>query len=332
MPQPTYRDALRRALREALDDDERVFLLGEDIGAYGGAYAVTKGLLADYGDERIRDTPIAEGGITGFAIGAALAGLRPVVELMTTNFALLALDQIVNHAAKMHYMFNGQMQVPLVIRTVTGWGQLAGTHSQVFDTYFAYPPGLKVVAPATAGDAYGLLKLAIADPDPVIVVEHSLLYGIQGPIPEADVPIAFGRAVVRRPGRDVTLVSYSRMLQACLAAAETLADEGIEAEVVDLRCLRPLDLDTVYQSVAKTNRAIVAEEGWRHFGVGAEIAASIQEASFDDLDAPVARVAAKECPLPYNRSLELLAMPNDADVAAAARQLVGKRSVPWPVR
>ncbi len=331
MPQVTYRDALRQALREALDEDESVFLLGEDIGAYGGAYAVTKGLLAEYGEQRIMDTPIAEGGITGFAVGAALAGMKPVVELMTVNFALLAIDQVVNHAAKMHYMFNGQMQVPMVVRTVTGWGQLAGTHSQVFDPYFAYVPGLKVVTPATPGDAYGLLKLAIADLDPVIVIEHSLLYGIEGVVPEPRVPLAFGRSVVRRPGRDVTLVSYSRMLQACLVAAETLADEGIEAEVIDLRCLRPLDLAPVIESVRKTNRVVIAEECWRSFGIGAEIAASLQEACFDDLDAPIARIAAKECPLPYNRALEMLAMPSDDEVTAAARQVVGKRSVLCPV-
>ena len=328
----TYRDALRQALRQALDDDERVLLLGEDIGAYGGAYAVTKGLLADYGEKRVLDTPIAEGGIVGVAVGAAMAGMRPIVELMTVNFSLLAMDQIVNHAAKLHYMFNGQIDVPLVIRTVSGWGQLAATHSQTFDNYFAYVPGLKVVAPATPGDAYGLLKLAIEDPDPVVFIEHSLLYGTQGPLPEPDVPVAFGRAVVRRRGRDVTLISYSRMLVACLAAAETLANEGIEAEVIDLRCLRPLDLTPVYELVAKTNRAVVAEESWRSFGIGAEVAARIQDTCFDSLDAPVARVAAKEVPLPYNRNLELLAMPNDDTVADAARTLVGARKVPWPVR
>lgn len=331
MPDLTYREALRRALRQSLDDDDRVFLMGEDIGAYGGAYAVTKGLLADYGENRVKDTPIAEGGIVGFAVGAAMAGQRPVVELMTANFALLAIDQIVNHAAKLHYMYNGQITVPLVIRTVSGWGQLAATHSQVFDTYFAYVPGLKVVAPATAGDAYGLLKLAIADPDPVVFIEHSLLYSTQGPVPEPDVPMAFGRSVVRRKGSDVTLVSYSRMLLACLAAAETLAKEGIDAEVIDLRCLRPLDMNPVYESVAKTNRVIVAEESWRSFGIGAEVAARIQEACFDSLDAPVARVAAKEVPLPYNRTLEILAMPGDDEVAQVARTLVGARRQLWPV-
>jgi pyruvate dehydrogenase E1 component beta subunit len=330
LSQVTYREALRRALRQSLDEDDTVFLLGEDIGAYGGSYAVTKGLIAEYGD-RIKDTPIAEGGITGFAIGAAMAGMKPIVELMTVNFALLALDQIVNQAAKMHYMFNAQMNVPMVVRTVSGWGQLAATHSQTFDNYFAYVPGLKVVTPATPGDAFGLLKLAIQDPDPVVFIEHSLLYGIQGPVPETDVPMAFGRSVVRRPGRDVTLVSYSRMLQACLAAAETLSHEGIEAEVIDLRCLRPLDLEPVVASVAKTNRVLFAEEGWRSYGIGAEIAARIQEVCFDDLDAPVARIGAKETPLPYNRSLELLAMPSDDDVTALARQLVGKRRVLWPV-
>ena len=332
MPEISYREGLRRAMRQALDDDDRVFLMGEDIGAYGGAYAVTKGFLAEYGEARIRDTPISEGGIVGFAVGAAMAGQRPIVELMTVNFALLAIDQIVNHAAKLHYMFNGQIEVPLVIRTVSGWGQLAATHSQTFDNYFAYVPGLKVVTPATPGDAYGLLKLAIQDPDPVVFIEHSLLYGTQGTIPEAGVPLEFGRAVVRRPGRDVTLVSYSRMVLACLAAAETLSKEGIEAEVIDLRTLRPLDLAPVYESVARTNRLVVAEESWRSFGIGAEVAARIQEACFDDLDAPVARIAAKEVPLPYNRKLELLAMPGDREVADAARSLVGTRRVPWPVR
>ena len=332
MPEITYREAVREALCRALDEDERVFLLGEDIGAYGGTYAVTKGLLADYGPERIIDAPIAEGGIVGFAVGAAMAGLRPVAELMTVNFALLGIDQIVNHAAKIHYMFDEQTLVPLVIRTASGWGQLAATHSQTFDNYFAYVPGLKVVTPAVPQDAYGLLRAALADPNPVVVVEHSLLYGTRGEV-DLDGPLMpIGPARVRREGRDITLVSYSRMALACQAAAEVLAREGISAEVIDLRALRPLDLEPVKRSVAKTNRLVVAEEGWTSFGVGAEIAARIQQDCFTDLDAPVTRVAAREVPLPYNRNLELLAMPNTDEVVAAARAVLGDRRVLWPVR
>jgi len=318
----TYREALRQALQEEMRRDERVFVMGEDVAAYGGTYAVTKGLVDEFGEKRVKDTPIAESVIVGSAMGAAMAGLRPVAELMTVNFSLLALDQIVNHAAKLHYMFGGQIEVPMVVRTAAGWGQLGPTHSQTFENYFAYVPGLLVVAPASPRDAKGLLKAAIRDPNPVIFLEHSLLYSLKGEVPDDDFVEELGRSRVLRRGRDVTIVSYSRMAVASMIAAERLAGEGIEAEVIDLRTLRPLDMEPVLESVRRTNRAVVVEEGWRSCGMGAEIAARIYEHAFDYLDAPVARVASFEVPVAYNRSLERQTIPDEEDVIDAVRKLV----------
>lgn len=322
MPDLTYREAIRQTLREALQEDERVFLIGEDIGAYGGAYGVTKGLLGEFGEERVKDSPIAESVLVGAGIGAAMAGLRPIVEIMTINFSLLASDQIINVAAKVHYMSGGQVAVPLIIRTVSGGGsQLAATHSQCLEGWYAQVPGLKVVAPATPYDARGLLKTALRDNNPVMFVEHSLLYGQKGPVPEEDYAVPFGQADIKREGKDVTIVAYLRMVHVALQAAEELAKEGIDAEVVDLRCLRPFDRDTVTASVEKTHRAVVIDEGWMTGAFGAEVASSIMTDAFDDLDAPVARVAGKEVPIPYNRELEQVAIPGPQDVIEAAKAL-----------
>ncbi|MGC8877774.1 MAG: alpha-ketoacid dehydrogenase subunit beta [Anaerolineae bacterium] len=323
----TMREAISQALREEMYRDERVFIMGEEVGVWGGTYAVTRGFLDEFGEKRVRDTPIAEGVIVGAAIGAAIAGLRPVAELMTINFAFLAMDQIVNHAAKLHYMFNGQIRCPLVIRTVGGGGrQLAATHSQSPDVVFAHFPGLKVVAPGTPADAKGLLKSAIRDEDPVFFIEHATLYQLRGEVPDDEeylVPI--GVSDVKREGKDVTIVSYSKMLQTSLQAAEQLSKEGIEAEVIDLRTLRPLDMLPVVQSVQKTNRLVVVEEGWRSYGVGAEIAARVMERAFDYLDAPVHRVAQVEVPLPYNRRLEQMALPQVGDVVRAVYDVLYRK-------
>ena len=316
MAEMMVREAIARGLREALDRDERVFLMGEDIGAYGGAYAVTKGLLEEYGEERIRDTPIAESVIVGSAVGAAMAGLRPVVEIMTINFTLLAMDQIVNHAAKLHYMSNGQFTVPIVIRTVTGGGgQLGATHSQSFEGWYASVPGLKVAAPSNPYDALGLFRAAMIDENPVLFAEHALLYGVRGDVPDEWYEVPFGKADVRRSGADVTIVSYSRMVHVALEAAETLrSTKGREAEVIDLRTLRPLDMETVVESVKKTNRAVVVEETWRTGGFASEIASAIQQEAFDYLDGPVGRVGAADVPAPYARKLEAAALPSSEDV------------------
>jgi pyruvate dehydrogenase E1 component beta subunit len=324
MARMSVREAISQALREEMYRDERVFIMGEEIGKWGGTYAVTRGFLDEFGEKRVRDTPIAESVIVGAAIGAAIAGLRPVAELMTINFAFLALDQIVNHAAKMHYMFNGQIRVPLVIRTVGGGGrQLGATHSQTPDVIFAHFPGLKVVAPGTPADAKGLLKSAIRDEDPVFFIEHATLYQAKGEVPDdEDFLIPIGISDVKRAGGDVTIVSYSKMLQVSLEAAEKLAGEGIQAEVVDLRTLRPLDIGPVIDSVKKTNRVVVVEEGWRSFGVGAEVASRVAELAFDYLDAPVRRVAQAEVPLPYNQRLEQLALPQTADVINAVKDVL----------
>ncbi len=323
MPDLTYRDAIRETLREALINDERVFLMGEDIGFYGGAYGVTKGLVHEFGEDRVKDSPIAESVLVGAGIGAALAGLRPIVELMTINFSLLASDQIVNVAAKLRYMSGGQLSVPLIIRTVSGGGaQLAATHSQNLENWYANVPGLKVVAPATPYDARGMLKTALAENDPVIFVEHSLLYGAKGPVPKEEYAVPFGAADVKRPGADVTIVAYLRMVPIALEAAETLAAEGIDAEVVDLRSLRPLDTATVAGSVMKTNRAVVVEEGWKSGGFGAEVTASIMTDAFDSLDAPVARVAGEEVPMPYNKTLEMAAIPDARRVVDAVHSIM----------
>ena len=321
MAEITYREALRQALREKMESDPRVFIMGEDVGAYGGAYSVTKGLQEEFGAERVREAPIAESGIIGAAIGAAMGGMRPVAEIMTINFSLLAIDQLVNHAAKFHYMFAGKIRVPLVMRTVSGWGQLGATHSQSFENWYASVPGLKVIAPATPRDAKGLLKAAIEDDDPVIFIEHSLLYGVRGEVPENDYREQIGLAVVAREGADVTIATYSRMMQVSLRAAAQLEEQGISCEVVDLRTLRPLDMHSVYESVRKTHRLVVAEEDWLTGGLGAEIAALVSEVCFDDLDAPVRRVAMPDIPLPYAKNLELALVPGEEEVIAAVRSL-----------
>ncbi|MDP3061767.1 MAG: alpha-ketoacid dehydrogenase subunit beta [Chloroflexota bacterium] len=327
MAEITYREAVSTALREALDEDSRVFLVGEDIGPYGGPYAVTKGFLKDYGPERIKDSPLSESAFVGLGVGAAMAGLRPVVEVMTINFMLLPMDQIVNHAAKIRYMSGGQISVPLIVRTVTGGGaQLAATHSQSLEGWFASVPGLKVAVPATPYDALGLFRACLKEPDPVIFVEHILLYGARGTVPQERFEVPLGVADVKRPGRDITLVTYSRSVQVCLSAAEELASRGIEAEVVDLRCLRPLDVQTVVESVRKTHRAIVVEEANRTGAFGGEVVAQAQELAFDYLDAPVGRVAGEDVPIPYSRHLEALAIPDAAKVVSAVLTLMGRKS------
>ena len=324
MARITYREAISQALREEMYRDERVFIMGEEVGMWGGTYAVTRGFLEEFGEKRVRDTPIAESVIVGAAAGAAIAGLRPVAEIMTINFAFLAMDQIVNHVAKLHYMFNGQITCPLVIRTVGGGGrQLGATHSQSPDVVFAHFPGLKVVAPGTPADAKGLLKSAIRDDDPVLFIEHATLYPLRGDVPDdEDYLVPIGISDVKREGKDVTIVSYSKMLQVSLEAASRLAEEGIEAEVIDLRTLRPLDTRPIIASVHKTNRLVVVEEGWRSYGIGAEIASRVMEQAFDHLDAPVRRVAQAEVPLPYNRRLEQMALPQVEDVIRAVKDVM----------
>jgi pyruvate dehydrogenase E1 component beta subunit len=319
----TIREAISQALWEEMERDERVIILGEEVGVWGGTYAVTKGFYDHFGPERVLDTPIAEGVIVGAANGAAMAGLRPVAELMTINFAFLAMDQIVNHSAKLRSMFGGQFTVPVVIRAVGGGGrQLGATHSQTPDAIFAHFPGLKVVAPGTPHDAKGLLKSAIRSEDPVLFIEHATLYQAKGEVPDGEVLEPIGVSKIQRPGRDVTLVTYSKMLQVSLQAADQLAQEGIEVEIVDLRSLRPLDMGPVLDSFRRTNRAVIVEEGWRSFGVGAEVSARIYEEAFDYADTPIVRVAQKEVPLPYNRDLEQAALPQLADVIAAVRQVL----------
>jgi pyruvate dehydrogenase E1 component subunit beta len=318
-----YRDALNQALREELTRDERVFLMGEDIGVFNGAYKVTAGLLEEFGEARVRDTPISENTIVGMGVGAAMTGTRPVVELMTINFSLLAMDQIVNHAAHIRYMFGGQAKVPLVVRMPQGAGhQLGPTHSHSFEALYLHVPGLLVAVPSTPADAKGLLKSAIRDDNPVIFIEHEYLYGQRGDVPDADDGdhlVPFGKAAVRREGEDVTLVGISRMALTASRAAETLADEhAVSAEVIDPRTLRPLDLDTILASVRKTNRCVIVEEGWPHGGVGANLAALIQEQAFDDLDAPVGRVTGADVPMPYSKPLEQIAFPHEPQVVAAA--------------
>jgi pyruvate dehydrogenase E1 component beta subunit len=322
-----YREALNAALREEMVRDERVMLMGEDIGVFNGAFKVTAGLLAEFGEERVRDTPISENTIVGMGVGAAMTGLRPVVELMTINFSLLALDQIVNHAAHIHYMFGGQVRVPLVVRMPQGAGhQLGPTHSHSWEAMFLHVPGLLVAVPSTAADAKGLLKAAIRDENPVIFIEHEYLYGQRGEVPDdPDEVVPFGVAAVRRPGTDVTIVGISRMAITAEGAAAILAEHhGVEAEVIDPRTLRPLDLDTILASVRKTNRCVIVEEGWPHGGVGANLSALIAEHAFDDLDAPVARVAGADVPMPYARPLEQIAFPHEADIVEAVLGMVGR--------
>lgn len=323
MARITMREAISQALWEEMERDPKVFILGEEVGVWGGTYAVTKGFYDHFGAERVRDTPIAEAAIVGAAIGSALTGLRPVAELMTINFAFSAMDHIVNEAAKFHYMFGGQFVLPMVIRTVGGGGrQLGATHSQTPDAVFAHFPGLKVVAPGTPEDAKGMLKSAIRSNDPVMFIEHATLYQVRGEVPEGDYTVPLGVSKVQRPGRDVTIVTYSKMLEISTKAADLLAKEGIEAEIVDLRSLRPLDMGPVIESFKKTNRAVVVEEGWPSYGVGAEIAARIYEEAFDYVDAPVKRVAQKEVPLPYNQTLEQMALPQVEDVVQAVREVL----------
>ena len=326
MAELRYREALGAALREEMRRDERVMLMGEDIGVFGGAFKVTDGLLAEFGEKRVRDTPISENTIVGMGVGAAMTGLRPVVELMTINFALLALDQIVNHAAHIHYMFGGQARVPLVVRMPQGAGhQLGPTHSHCLEAMFLHVPGLLVAVPATPADAKGLLKTAIRDENPVIFIEHESLYGMRGEVPDDEERlVGFGQARVVREGSDVTIVGVSRMAITAQRAAERLQTEhGVDAEVIDPRTLRPLDLETIVRSVARTNHCVIVEEGWPHGGVGANLAALVSEQAFDDLDAPVARVTGADTPMPYSKPLEDIAYPHEQQVVAAALQALG---------
>ncbi|MDK2979727.1 MAG: pyruvate dehydrogenase component beta subunit [Chloroflexota bacterium] len=320
----TMREAISQALWEEMERDPKVFIMGEEVGVWGGSYAVTKGFLDHFGAERVRDTPISEAAIVGSGVGAAMAGMRPVAELMTMNFAFSAMDHIVNQAAKIHYMFGGQMKVPLVIRAPGGGGrQLAATHSQTPDVVFAHFPGLRVVAPGTPEDAKGLLKSAIRSDDPVLYIENATVYQQRGEVPDGDYTIPIGKSKVQREGKDVTLVTYSKMVPFSLKAAEQLAKEdGIDVEVVDLRSLRPLDMGPVIESFKHTNRAVIAEEGWKSFGVGAEVATRIYQEAFDYVDAPIQRVAQKETPLPYNRHLEQLALPQVEDIIRAVKEVM----------
>lgn len=323
MTKITMRQAISQALWEEMERDPKVFIMGQEVGVWGGTYAVTKGFFDHFGPERVRDTPIAEAAIIGSAIGAAMTGARPVAELMTINFAFSAMDHIVNEAAKMHYMFNGQMLLPMVIRTVGGGGrQLGATHSQTPDAVFAHFPGLKVVAPGTPADAKGLLKAAIRSDDPIMFIEHATLYQVRGEVPDGDYVVPIGKSTIQREGKHVTIVTYSKMLELSLKAAEELSKDGIDCEVVDLRSLRPLDMDPVIESFKKTNRAVVVEEGWKSFGVGSEISSQIYEKAFDYVDAPIKRVAQKEVPLPYNQKLEQMALPQVEDIIDAVKEVL----------
>jgi pyruvate/2-oxoglutarate/acetoin dehydrogenase E1 component len=322
----TYREAMREAIREALATDDRVFVMGEDVADYGGTYAVTKGLYEEFGRDRVRNTPLSEAGFVGAGIGAALGGLRPIVEIMTVNFSLLALDQLVNTAATLLHMSGGQFNVPLVVRTTTGAGrQLAAQHSHSLEGWFAHVPGLKVVAPATPEDARWMLPTALADPNPVIIFEHATLYNDRGPVDPRLGPVDLERAAIRRAGTDMTVVAAAGMVPKALAAADILAASGVSAEVIDLRSLRPLDIDTLAASLTRTNRALVVDEGWRTGGLSAEIASSLTERCFWSLDAPVARLASAEVPIPYAKHLEYAAIPQVDDIVAAALDLVGGR-------
>lgn len=326
MIETTYREAVREAIRDALRRDPRVFLMGEDVGRYGGCYAVTKGLWHEFGPERIRDAPLSESGFTGAGIGAALGGMRPIVEIMTVNFSLLALDQIVNNAATLRHMSGGQLSVPLVIRMATGAGkQLAAQHSHSLENWYAAIPGIKVVAPATLEDARGMLWSALEDPDPVVIFEHVMLYNRSGPLAADAGPVPLAGAAVRRPGTDISLITYGGSLYKTLDAAEVLAGEGIAAEVIDLRSLRPLDDATIMASVAaRTHRALIVDEGWRTGSLAGEISARIMEQAFWDLDAPVGRVCTAEVPIPYPKHLEDAALPQVSTIVAAARALLGR--------
>lgn len=322
----TFREAVRAALTEALEHDPRVFLMGEDIGRYGGTYACTKGLLDRFGPDRVRDAPLSESAFVGAGIGAALGGMRPIVEIMTVNFSLLALDQILNNAATLRHMSGGQLSVPLILRMATGAGrQLAAQHSHSFENIYAHIPGLRVLSPATLEDARGMLIAALDEPDPVILFEHVMLYGVEGELPESPVRVDLERAAVRRAGRDVTLVAYGGTVGKSLEAAEQLAALGVEAEVLDLRVLRPLDDATLMASVRRTRRAVIVDEGWRSGSLAAEISARIMEQAFYDLDAPVARVCTEEVPIPYARHLEEAALPQVPAIVEAALEIVKPR-------
>jgi pyruvate dehydrogenase E1 component beta subunit len=325
----TYRDALREAIAEEMRRDGRIYILGEDIAGYGGTYGVTKGLIEEFGEKRVKDTPLAEEVIIGTAIGSALGGLRPIAELMTMNFSLLASDQIINSLAKFHYMFGGQPRIPVVIRMPGGGGAQRGAqHSQMLESLYAHIPGLKVVMPGTPYDAKGMLKSALRQDDPILFVEHELLYNVKGEVPDEgeEYTVPLNRGIVRREGKDVTLVTFSRMVHICMQAAEDLAKDGIETEVIDLRSIRPIDLDLVLDSVRKTNRVVVAEEGWKYYGTGQGIAAMIYEHAFDWLDAPIGQVTGKDVPMPYAKSLERAALPSRADVLAAVKAIVPARA------
>ncbi len=325
MTKMTYREAVRSALREALAYDPRVFLMGEDVGRYGGSFAVSHGLLEEFGAERVRDTPLSESTILGAGIGAAVNGMRPIVEIMTVNFSLLALDQIVNNAATLRHMSGGQLSVPLVVRMATGGGrQLAAQHSHSFEGWYAHIPGIKVVTPATPDDARAFVFAALADPDPVFIFEHATLYNVEGEVDEHG-SAEIGHALVRRAGDAVTLVTYGGSLPKTLAAADTLATEGIAAEVIDLRSLRPLDTATVLASVAKTHRAVMVDEGWRTCSLAAEISARIMEGGFYDLDGPVARVCSAEVPMPYAKHMEDAALPRAETIVAVVREMLARR-------
>lgn len=323
MAEITMREAISQALWEEMENDERVIIMGEEVGLWGGTYAVTRGFYDHFGGERVRDTPIAEGVIVGAANGAAMAGLRPIAELMTINFAFLAMDQIVNGSAKLRSMFGGQFTVPIVIRAVGGGGrQLGATHSQTPDVVFAHFPGMKVIAPGTPYDAKGLLKAAIRTEDPVMFIEHATLYQSKGEVPEEDYEVPIGISKIQRAGDAATVITYSKGLQLTMQAAEQLANEGIEIEVVDLRSLRPLDMGPAVQSLRRTNRAVIVEEGWESFGVGSEVATRLYEQAFDYFDAPIKRVAQLEVPLPYNHALEQSALPQVEDIVQAVREVL----------
>ena len=320
----TYREAMREAIRQALIADERVFLMGEDVGAYGGCFGVSKGLLAEFGPERIRDTPLSESAFVGAGIGAAMGGMRPIVEVMTVNFCLLALDQIMNNAATITHMSGGQFAVPVVIRMTTGAGrQVAAQHSHSLEGWLAHIPGLKLLAPATLEDARGMLAPALADPNPVLIFEHGSLYNLEGELPVEAGAVDIEKAEIRRPGADVSVIAYGGTLRTALDAAEELAGEGMEAEVIDLRVLRPLDDATILESVARTHRAVIVDEGWRSGSLAAEVSARIVEQAFYELDAPVQRICSAEVPIPYPKHLEQAVLPQPEGVVAAVKRIVG---------
>jgi pyruvate dehydrogenase E1 component beta subunit len=323
MPLISYRDALNEAMAEEMERDDRVFLMGEEVAQYDGAYKVSQGMLKHFGPNRIVDTPISEEGFAGIGVGAAMVGLRPVIEFMTFSFSLVAIDQIVNNAANMRYMSGGQFALPIVFRGSSGMaGSLAATHSHRLEAWYAHIPGLTVIAPATPADAKGLLKSAIRCDDPVIFIEHEVLYHERGEVKPGDHLVPIGKAEIRRPGADVTLITYSRSLKTTLAAAEQLAKDGIEAEVIDIRTLRPLDLETLLHSVVKTHRAVIVEEDWPYCGLGAGISDRITQRVFDELDAPIRRVAARDAPVPYNRGLEAAMLPTVPRILAAVHDVV----------